>query len=167
MRIRLLQHTAAHVAALRSGADAYQRLCGYRLAEGLAELPSEGESAEYVARQKAAAEADVWLYGFAIVEPAEGVIIGFCGYKGPPAEDGVVEIGYGLASAHRGRGYATEAAQELVRRAFASGAVRRVLAHTLPEENASTKVLTRCGFVHLGEVTDPEDGVVWRWEKTP
>jgi hypothetical protein len=25
-------------------------------------------------------------------------------------------------------------------------------------------VLTRCGFEHIDEVMDPEDGVVWRWE---
>ena len=33
------------------------------------------------------------------------------------------------------------------------------------EANASTRVLTKCGFRHVGEVMDPEDGLVWRWEK--
>jgi RimJ/RimL family protein N-acetyltransferase len=41
-----------------------------------------------------------------------------------------------------------------------------VCAHTLPQPNDSTRVLARCGFRHAGEVTDPEDGLVWRWEKT-
>jgi ribosomal-protein-alanine N-acetyltransferase len=76
-----------------------------------------------------------------------------------------VEIAYGLAPAYQGRGYATEAAQELVARTFASGLVRRVIAHTLPEQNASTRVLSRCGFARVGELIDPEDGLVWRWEK--
>jgi RimJ/RimL family protein N-acetyltransferase len=123
-------------------------------------------SPEFLARQEAAAGADVWLHGFAIVESAEGVVIGLCGYKGPPSQDATVEIAYGLAPAYQGHGYATEAAQELVARAFASGLVRRVIAHTLPELNASTRVLSRCGFARLGEVIDPEDGSVWRWEKT-
>lgn len=122
-------------------------------------------SAEFLARQAAASDADVWLHGFAIVEVAEGMVIGLCGYKGPPSEDATVEIAYGLAPAYRGRGYATEAAQELVTHAFTSGLVRRILAHTLPESNASTRVLARCGFAHLGEVIDPEDGLVWRWER--
>lgn len=43
--------------------------------------------------------------------------------------------------------------------------VRLVCAHTLPEENASTKLLTKCGFHKVGEVVGPDDGLVWRWEK--
>ena len=41
----------------------------------------------------------------------------------------------------------------------------RVRAHTLPQPSASTRVLTKCGFRHIGAVIDPEDGLVWRWEK--
>jgi ribosomal-protein-alanine N-acetyltransferase len=40
-----------------------------------------------------------------------------------------------------------------------------VRAHTLPNPNASTRVLTKCGFHRVGEVIDPEDGLVWRWER--
>jgi hypothetical protein len=43
--------------------------------------------------------------------------------------------------------------------------VRTVIAHTLPEENASTRALRGNGFAHAGEVIDPEDGRVWRWER--
>lgn len=64
-----------------------------------------------------------------------------------------------------GQGYATEAATALVRFALASGQVRLVRAHTLPVANASTRVLLKCGFRHVGEVIDPEDGLVWRWER--
>jgi RimJ/RimL family protein N-acetyltransferase len=42
--------------------------------------------------------------------------------------------------------------------------VRLVRAHTLPESNASTRVLTNCGFRKTAEVVDPDDGPVWRWE---
>jgi RimJ/RimL family protein N-acetyltransferase len=49
--------------------------------------------------------------------------------------------------------------------ASADDRVSLVCAHTLPEANASTRVLTRCGFRRIGEVIDPEDGLVWRWEK--
>jgi RimJ/RimL family protein N-acetyltransferase len=31
--------------------------------------------------------------------------------------------------------------------------------------NASARVLAKCGFRRVGEVIDPEDGLVWRWEK--
>lgn len=39
------------------------------------------------------------------------------------------------------------------------------IAHTLPEENASNKALRRNGFAFAGAVEDPEDGLVWRWER--
>ena len=55
----------------------------------------------------------------------------------------------------------------LVDFAFESGAVRIVRAHTLEPSGASARVLDRCGFQSTGSVIDPEDGVVWRWEKMP
>lgn len=94
-----------------------------------------------------------------------GIAIGQCGFKGPPEADGVAEIAYGVDPDQQGKGYATEAAEALVIYAFGSGRVRLVRAHTLPERNASTRVLTKCGFSHIGEVIDPEDGLVWQWEK--
>jgi RimJ/RimL family protein N-acetyltransferase len=65
---------------------------------------------------------------------------------------------------YQGRGYATEAARALVAHAFGIDGVRVVRAHTLAQINASTRVLTKCSFEHVGEVVDPEDGLVWRWE---
>jgi len=55
----------------------------------------------------------------------------------------------------------------LVRFAFASEHVQLVRAHTLPVSNPSTRVLLKCGFRDIGEVVDPEDGPVWRWERGP
>jgi len=101
---------------------------------------------------------------FAAIDRATGEAVGSCAFKGPPT-DGVVEIAYGIDPQHRGRGYATEAAEALTRFALADDRVRLVRAHTLPEVSASTRVLTKCGFRHVGEVLDPEDGPVWRWER--
>ena len=42
--------------------------------------------------------------------------------------------------------------------------LQRVVAHTLPEPSASTTVLTRCGLVRTGELVDPNEGLLWRWE---
>jgi [ribosomal protein S5]-alanine N-acetyltransferase len=124
-------------------------------------------SPEWLARAKAATSADPWIHGFAVVHRASGAVIGSCGYKGPPGADAVVEIAYGIDPAYQGRGYATEAARALIDFAFGSGRVRLVYAHTRPEENASTHVLTKCGLEWVGEVVDPEDGLVWRWELRP
>jgi RimJ/RimL family protein N-acetyltransferase len=124
-------------------------------------------SPEWLARVKASTSADPWMHGFAVVHRASGIVIGSCGYKGPPDPEAVVEIAYGMDPAYQGRGYATEAARALVAFAFGSGRVRLVRAHTRPKESASTRVLTKCKFERVGEVVDPEDGLVWRWELRP
>jgi RimJ/RimL family protein N-acetyltransferase len=98
-----------------------------------------------------------------MVHRASDAVVGSCAYKSPPSSDGVVEIAYGVDLEQQGRGYATEAARALVAYAFDRG-VRIVRAHTLPAPNASTRVLTKCGFEWRGEVVDPDDGLVWRWE---
>lgn len=108
---------------------------------------------------------DPWIHGFTLVDRASSRTVGRCGFKGPPGTDGVVEIAYSIAPEHQGEGYATEAAAALTNYAFSQPQVRVVRAHTLPETNASTRVLTKCGFRRVGEVIDPEDGLVWRWEK--
>jgi len=46
-----------------------------------------------------------------------------------------------------------------------NGTVELVIAHTLPTANTSTRVLTRCGFRFVGDVVDPDDDPVWRWER--
>jgi len=122
-------------------------------------------SADWLARLHASTSTDPWTHGFSLVHRVSDIVVGKAGFKGPPTADGIVEIAYGVERDHQGRGYATEAAEALVTYAFGSGRVRVVRAHTLPEENASTRVLTKCGFRRLGEVIDPEDGLVWRWEK--
>jgi RimJ/RimL family protein N-acetyltransferase len=103
-----------------------------------------------------------WTHGFSVIERATGSVVGFCGYKGPPDADGSVEIAYGVEESCRGRGYAKEAAAALVDFALGAGA-RTVCAHTLPTDGPSPSVLTACGFERVGEVVDPEDGLVWRW----
>lgn len=107
--------------------------------------------------------ADPWIHGFTVMDRAGGSVVGSCGFKGPPA-NGIVEIAYGINADQQGRGYATEVAAALVRYALGTGQVRTVWAHTLPTPNASTRVLTKCGFRKIDEVIDPDDGPVWRWE---
>lgn len=122
-------------------------------------------SLDWLALVDSATSANPWIHGFAVVQRIDRAVVGSCGFKGPPTPDGVVEIAYGVAPEYQGRGYATEAAQALVSYAFSHSTVRVVRAHTLPEANASTRVLVKCGFQCVGEVVDPDDGLVWRWEK--
>ncbi len=122
-------------------------------------------SPDWLARLRVATAPDPWTLGFVMVHRTTDVVVGTCGFKGPPGLDETVEIAYGVAPDQQGNGYATEAAEALVAYAFNSGKVRVVRAHTFLEANASTRVLAKCGFRGAGEVIDPEDGPVWRWEK--
>ncbi|MDH3592164.1 MAG: GNAT family N-acetyltransferase, partial [Planctomycetota bacterium] len=108
---------------------------------------------------------DPWEHGFAVVHATEQRVIGNVGFKGPPDEEGNVEIAYAIVRGFRRRGFATEAATAAVRFAFDHPAVRAIRAHTLPELNASTRVLDHCGFKLQGSIDDADDGPVWRWER--
>jgi RimJ/RimL family protein N-acetyltransferase len=94
----------------------------------------------------------------------DGRPIGIGAFKSAPASDGEVEIAYMTFPAFEGRGHAGGTIAALVAIAEAAGA--RPIAHTLPEENASNTALLRNGFVYAGELDDPEDGLIWRWEKS-
>jgi ribosomal-protein-alanine N-acetyltransferase len=89
--------------------------------------------------------------------------VGLCSYKREPNDLREVEIAYFTFPHREGHGIATAMVRELTDRA--SPHVARVIGHTLPVENASCRVLRRCGYERAGEVIDPEDGLVWRWRR--
>ncbi|AVP99406.1 N-acetyltransferase [Ahniella affigens] len=93
-----------------------------------------------------------------------GQIIGTCGFAGQP-KDHEAEIAYFCFPAFQGLGLATEMARLLIEthRQAAAAASCRVIAHTLPEVSASTRILAKLGFSCLGAITHPEDGTVWKW----
>lgn len=64
------------------------------------------------------------------------------------------EIGYALASAHQGRGYATEALTALIGHAFAALEQNRIEADIDPRNLASARVLERLGFCKEGHMRE-------------
>ena len=149
------------------GEEQFEADVGLPLADGLREFFVSGEvSPVWVAALRAATTADPWTFGFALVHRADERVVGSAAFKGPPDADGVVEIAYGIAPGYQGRGLATEAARALVAFALERVDVTSIRAHTQPDNDASGRVLAKCGFHRLGEVIDPEDGRVWRWERT-
>ena len=166
-RLRLLPHAPAHLLALIDGPEHYEQQSGLRPADGVRDfIVSADVSPAWLAQLRTSTTPDPWRHGYAVIHRETGRVIGTAGFTGPPDADGTAEIGYGIVPGHQGRGYATEAAAALVAFALADERVRRVRAHTLPTPNASTRVLEKCGFRHVGDVTHPEDGLVWRWERT-
>ncbi|HEV8618969.1 MAG TPA: GNAT family N-acetyltransferase [Candidatus Udaeobacter sp.] len=164
--LTLVAHIPRQLLALIESRAAYEKSSGLSVADGVREFLLAASSDFLSALQEATAP-DPWRFGFAIVHRIDNVVIGLCGFTGPPDSGGLVEIAYSISPDYQGRGFATEVAMALVDFASSSGRVRTVCAHTLPEVNASTRVLEKCGFRKTGEILDSENGLVWRWEKTP
>lgn len=122
--------------------------------------------AEGTARLLSAGGAVMPWVGYLALDGPMRRVVGTCGFKSAPDADRAVEIAYFTFSGEEGRGVATAMAEALVRVARASARqVAVVRAHTLPERNASCRVLEKAGFELAGSITDPEDGPVWRWEQ--
>ena len=85
---------------------------------------------------------------YQVIRRSDGQAVGGIGFKGPP-DDGVVEVGYGLAPSARGCGYAAEALSALATAAARLGATR-VRAETTSDNVASRRTLERAGFVRVG-----------------
>ncbi len=102
------------------------------------------------------AQAGWWLH-FVVLRQDDGerTLIGSGGYAGPPSTDGTVEVGYAIVAEHRRKGYASEAVRGLLRHAFASPGVNRVIAETLPALAPSIGVLRNCGFLPDGDRSAP------------
>ncbi len=90
-----------------------------------------------------------WQF-WAITQPADDRLIGTLGTNEKRQGD-VFEIGYSLARAHQGRGFAREAVGGLVDRLFAGGA-RRVFADTDPDNLPSNRLLEALGFTLEGRL---------------
>ncbi len=164
-RLRLIPMAPWHWLALMESEDRFASSFGCSPAAGLRGFAvSEDVSPAWVEQLRSAQTVDPWVHGYAVVHRTNGVVVGTAGFKGPPGDDGMVEVAYGIVPSHEGQGLATEAAQALIVFARGHEQVQRIQAHTAPEANASTKVLTKCGFHFIGLVEDPVDGLIWRWE---
>jgi RimJ/RimL family protein N-acetyltransferase len=74
-----------------------------------------------------------------------------------------VEIAYFTFPGNEGQGMAISMANQLIELAMRADPTVQIFAHTLPELNASTRVLEKLGFKKTNEIAHPEDGRVWEW----
>ncbi len=90
-------------------------------------------------------------------------VIGTCAFKGPPDERGEVELAWFTFPHYEGRGHGTRMARLLVEPAQAADESAILIAHTLPERNASARICEHAGFKCEGQIQLPDEGPVWRW----
>lgn len=159
--IKLIAGTEEVLSACLKGNDELESLLGILVPMQWSEF---GEVIlEYSLEQIQKDPGQIYWWTWLPVHKKDNLLIGSCGYKGEPT-NGMVEIGYEVIESYRNKGFATEIAQVLVKNAFEDEQVNIVQAHTLADKNASSKVLSKCGFQWIEELEDDEDGMIWKWE---
>jgi RimJ/RimL family protein N-acetyltransferase len=91
---------------------------------------------------------------------ATGELIGWAGHAIPtflPQVLPAVEIGWRLARAAWGHGYATEAATAALRFGFESAGLDRVISIRHVDNHRSARVMAKLGLTHEFDTTDPSD----------
>lgn len=99
-------------------------------------------------------QADLKANGFglwAMEVPGVAQFVGFVGATEPdfePPFGPAIEIGWRLAFAHWGKGYATEAARTVVAHAFGPLGLEELVSFTVPANRRSRAVMGRLGMTH-------------------
>ncbi|QCK85220.1 GNAT family N-acetyltransferase [Phreatobacter aquaticus] len=117
-----------------------------RIAEMTANLPhpyAEKHAENWIANAWSGPD-----HPFLITLKTNGAPIGATGFVMP--ELGDPEIGYWLATAHWGKGYATEAARAVVDHLFTQHGVAAVAASARVVNPGSRRVIEKCGFQWIG-----------------
>jgi [ribosomal protein S5]-alanine N-acetyltransferase len=159
-RLQLIACNKMHLNALIQGEQALADLLGVELAENWQVFPGGAPHALKMLE----ANPQILRWGMHLfLKKDENKIIGNGGFKGVPDENGMVEIGYAVSPLYENQGLGTEAARGMIDYAFSWSNVAMVDAHTLAEENASVKILQKCGMTKIAEKHDDEDGDIWQW----
>ncbi len=132
-------------------APAIQRLAGSReVAFNTLRIPHpypEGEAERWIAAHgEGRAEGE---YAFAVTLRDGGDLIGTVGLHVAPEHDHA-EIGYWIGVPYWGHGYATEAAEAVVRFGFETLSLNRIFASHFSRNPASGRVLQKIGMQHEG-----------------
>lgn len=155
MQIQLYPLTLSQMETRLAGAQAID---GFQLSEEIipdivltlaSEALKRGESPQWRAPR-------LFLLG------ESSVAIGSAAFMSEPVSRRV-EIGYGLAPAYAGRGFATAGVRLMVEEALSQPDVDQVYAETAIGNIASRRVVEKIGFTHIGQRESEHDGRVDQW----
>lgn len=97
-----------------------------------------------------------WLAWYAVrIDDDDSVLCGSIGFKGPPDEQGIVEIGYSVLPEFQGQGLATEMVAAIVQWAKNQPLVTRIEAETNIDNKASMRVLEKNNFIYINVGIEP------------
>lgn len=86
-----------------------------------------------------------------IIDKEQNCMIGDLCFKGPPNENGEIEIGYGTYPAFQSKGYMKEAVNKISQWAFRQENVKSIIAKTDASNIASQRILENNNFLNLGQ----------------
>jgi RimJ/RimL family protein N-acetyltransferase len=159
-RLKLVPITPAHARAFYTGRDKLAALLDAFVPDT---WPVDPVILEMLRTSADTVEPTPWN-DFFYIHKQDNTIIGDGGFKGPPDNNGKIEIGYGIIPAYRNSGLATEAAGALIDYAFSSREVAAVCADTSVTGLASMRVLEKAGMRKYGTRHDAEDGDCYCWQ---
>ena len=158
-RLRLIPCTLTHLQAELRNPRELEAILGARIPASWPPGEYDRDALAYFHSRLEAEgpSATGWYVWYAITRDEDGQLdelVAGAGFFGPPS-DGSVEIGYSVVPEARGQGFASEIVAALVERAFQTGKVSQVIAHTTDANPASIAVLLRCGFERAGAGDEP------------
>ena len=102
-------------------------------------------------------ELNIWFIRW-IVEKETQQIVGSISFHGPPNEQGMLEVGLGIAETSQGKGFAKEALLGFWSWALNQEDVR-IFRYTVSAKNLASMALIKFfEFTHVGQQIDEEDG---------
>ncbi len=158
-RLRMVSWTAELAEAVLHDTTQLETLLGVTVAEGFPNDPVR----QFVLPNtlvRVRRDPSHGLWSGMIIHTEDHRAIGSMGFKSPPDHNGAIEIGYDIAPAYQGQGYATEMAREFVHWALQQSAVRRIAAECLPDNWASIRVLEKLGMQRIAE---RQDMIYWEF----
>jgi aminoglycoside 6'-N-acetyltransferase len=136
---RSLPEDADTISAYRSDPDVHRH-------QGWERTDAEGIRAEIEEMAtRTPGEPGGWVQ-LTVLECGSGRLVGDVGLSLVDGEPGVVKVGYTIAPAFQGRGYATEAVRALVAYAFDALGAEVVRAHADAENAPSIRVMEKAGM---------------------
>jgi len=153
-RLELIAGTSELLRAETSDRERFARLLEARVHPAWAQELDYQEVMGSMAQRLEDAPDEVGWWGWYFVLhyrlTGHRTLIGNGGFKGPPDDEGTVEISYSLLPPYRNKGYTTEAVEALVTWAFQHPEVTQVIAEAQPGNMASVRVLQKAGFNEMG-----------------
>ena len=126
--------------------------------DAMADANRKQDYSEMLERVKADPEHAVWHTEWVICRREDGAVVGGSGFRGAP-QNKTVEISFFIDTPHRGNGYASEALKAMCEWAFMQPDAYFVRAAAEEGNTAALRVLSKYGFLPLGE---GKEG--WRYE---